>query len=531
MVDFVLDEVVRNEVQEVAMPYKVFLVEDEVMTREGIRDSMPWVDTGYQFCGDAPDGEMALPLIREQQPDVVITDIKMPFMDGLQLSRILHETMPTTKIIILSGHDEFKYAQEAIHVGVTEYLLKPLSAQDLCAVLRKVAQQLDRERAASMQLAALQAHMSDQRTLLRERCILNMIVGNRTSLEIIDECQQLDIDLVAPWYQALLIRADKMVVTQCDLLQQLDTAFAMILNALPNSIWCKHDLLSTVVIMRGARAEHVQHVSQQVAVQLRNQIAAPLGIAVTIGIGQPVERVSAIAQSFAQATADVNATTQTTPTVTRIKPDTAVLQRVLKSGVKGDIAHSLNAYLQPFDGVHSPTRTLTDSMLTDALLTVDTMLHELGAQPELVIPELRTMTVLLEQVTSFDQIRSMISGVLERALDYRDRQTHQQRALIDQARNYIETHYADPDMSLNTVAAVVTLSPSYFSMVFGREVGETFVEFLTNVRMRHAIALLRTTALTSSEIAARVGYQNPRYFHAVFRKATGTSPIEFRRQA
>lgn len=512
------------------MPYKVFLVEDEVMTREGIRDSVAWADTGYQFCGEAPDGEIALPLIREQQPDVVITDIKMPFMDGLQLSRILHETMPETKIIILSGHDEFKYAQEAIHIGVTEYLLKPLSAQDLQAVLSKVGHQLDREHQASRQLATLQARLSDQQALLRERCILNIALGNRTSLDIIEECQQLGIELVAPWYGALLIRADKLVVAQFELVQQFDAALAQALDSLPNNVWCKQDLISTVVILRGDSDEQIQRASQQLALRLREQIAAPLGVSVAVGVGQPVERVSAIAQSFTQATAQVNATSYTLPATDSIKLESAVLQRLLKNGVKADVETSLRAYLQPLAAARSSVRKLAPTIMTDALLPIDTILRELGAQPELVIAELRTITALLEHITSIDQLRSILGSMLERTIDYRDRHTHHQHALIDQARDYIEAHYADPDISLNTVAATVTLSPSYFSMVFGREVGETFVEFLTRIRIKHAMELLRTTALTSSEIAMRVGYQNPRYFHAVFRKATGKSPIEFRRQ-
>ena len=139
------------------MTYKVFLVEDEIVTREGMRDTVDWEAAGYQFCGEAPDGEIALPLIRERRPETVITDIKMPFMDGLQLCRILRETLPATKIIILSGHDEFKYAQEAIQIGVTEYLLKPIVPQDLLAALRKVARQIDEERQTSAHLEALRS--------------------------------------------------------------------------------------------------------------------------------------------------------------------------------------------------------------------------------------------------------------------------------------------------------------------------------------------------------------------------------------
>ena len=113
------------------MSYKIFFVEDEVITREGIRDNVDWQASGFEFCGEAADGEMALPLLRTAQPDVLITDIKMPFMDGLQLTKIVRERMPWVKIVILSGHDEFEYAQEAIKLGVTDYLLKPVTVKKL----------------------------------------------------------------------------------------------------------------------------------------------------------------------------------------------------------------------------------------------------------------------------------------------------------------------------------------------------------------------------------------------------------------
>jgi two-component system response regulator YesN len=118
------------------MLYKVFFVEDEIVTREGIRDHVDWKGHGFEFCGEASDGELALPLLQTIKPDVLITDIRMPFMDGLQLSQIVRDRMPTTKIIILSGHDEFEYAQKAIKLGVSEYLLKPFSVHDLHNVLQ-----------------------------------------------------------------------------------------------------------------------------------------------------------------------------------------------------------------------------------------------------------------------------------------------------------------------------------------------------------------------------------------------------------
>ena len=130
------------------MSYKVFFVEDEIVTREGIRDNVNWTANGFEFCGEASDGEMALPLLQAARPDVLITDIKMPFMDGLQLCKIVRERMPWIKIIILSGHDEFEFAQKAIELGVREYLLKPITVQNIHHSLQKIAAQLDHRDAA-----------------------------------------------------------------------------------------------------------------------------------------------------------------------------------------------------------------------------------------------------------------------------------------------------------------------------------------------------------------------------------------------
>lgn len=124
---------------------KVMIVDDEIGIRENIRNSVQWEKEGFHYCGDAPDGELALPLIEEWAPDILITDIKMPFMNGLELASIIRAQKPHIKIIIMSGHDEFSYAQEAIRLGVTEYCLKPVSATELLQILHEVSQKMDEE--------------------------------------------------------------------------------------------------------------------------------------------------------------------------------------------------------------------------------------------------------------------------------------------------------------------------------------------------------------------------------------------------
>ena len=125
---------------------RVFLVEDEMLIREGIKNSIRWEKEGYEFAGEASDGELALPMVLKEKPDILITDIRMPFMTGLELSRLVKQELPGTKIVIISGYDDFEYAKEAIKVGVTEYLLKPISSAKLLETLQSVSEEIFRER-------------------------------------------------------------------------------------------------------------------------------------------------------------------------------------------------------------------------------------------------------------------------------------------------------------------------------------------------------------------------------------------------
>lgn len=125
---------------------KVFLVEDEVVVREGIKNNIDWAAHGYEFCGEASDGELAFPMIKKMQPDILITDIKMPFMDGLTLSKMVKKEFPWMEIIILTGYQEFEYAKEGIKIGVSRYLSKPISGAELLKEVDAMAEQIREKR-------------------------------------------------------------------------------------------------------------------------------------------------------------------------------------------------------------------------------------------------------------------------------------------------------------------------------------------------------------------------------------------------
>ncbi|WP_159067682.1 response regulator, partial [Paenibacillus ihuae] len=173
---------------------KVMLVDDEILIRESIRECVDWEKEGFIYCGDAPDGELALPLIEQQLPDILITDIKMPFMDGLELSSVVRQRLPQIKIIILSGHNDFQYAQTALRLGVEDYCLKPFSSADLIQLLHAVSVRIDEEQ----RLKRRYAYTPEK--LFADLC--GGLIGTAAAIEAAD---QLELQLTAPYYAVAIL--------------------------------------------------------------------------------------------------------------------------------------------------------------------------------------------------------------------------------------------------------------------------------------------------------------------------------------
>ncbi|MBO4987210.1 MAG: response regulator, partial [Lachnospiraceae bacterium] len=184
---------------------KIFLVEDESIMREGLRDNMPWQQFGYEFVGEAADGENALPLIRKTRPDVLLTDIKMPFMDGLSLSRIVAKEFPNMKIIILSGYDDFEYARQAIQIGVEQYILKPVTRETLKKVLSEVKDKIDSEREKKINMERIQSERREYELMSRRTFFEKVFSGRLSVQEIYTEMEKLSIQLEGPYFNLILV--------------------------------------------------------------------------------------------------------------------------------------------------------------------------------------------------------------------------------------------------------------------------------------------------------------------------------------
>ena len=185
---------------------KVFLVEDEVIIRSGVKKSINWEQEGYEFVGEASDGELAYPMILKEKPDILITDIRMPFMDGLELSRLVKKELPDIKILILSGYDEFEYAKKAIKIGVTEYLLKPISAAKLTEVLNAVAETIRQENEEKNLLETYFAEMRENTERDKMRLFEKLLMGDLSMGEILEAGERFGMNLGASCYKIVLFK-------------------------------------------------------------------------------------------------------------------------------------------------------------------------------------------------------------------------------------------------------------------------------------------------------------------------------------
>ena len=523
------------------MSYKVFFVEDEAITREGIRDNVDWGASGFEFCGEASDGEMALPLLRTTQPDVLITDIKMPFMDGLQLSKIMRERMPWVKIIILSGHDEFEYAQQAIKLGVTDYLLKPITVQNLQAVLQKLSAKLDEESKEREKLRQLQEQAEENRATLRERLLFKLIVGAVSPTEAVENGQALGLNLIGRHYLVVILKIeldDRTEQYEHDEYQQIQSVVVRLIEPDPDIFMLKRDWGDLVLIFKGSTQEYLEEGRDFLLDEIRREVEKTR-YKLTVGTGATKKRIADICQSFVEALAQIQnpahgdepGLNQSLERMELLKVDKSAVENYLYSGSKEGFDKFFDAYILPLGETALKSNLIKNYIFVDVVLAIAKLVNDLGGEVDRVIPELNSIEMIMSNIKTIEQLREQVKKVMSVTLAYRDSQPKgQYKDLIRQTKAYIDSHYTDPELSLNVVAAQANLSASHFSVVFSQEAGQNFKEYLTEIRINKAKELLRMTALRSADIAYQVGYNDPHYFSSVFKKHTGQSPIEFRSQ-
>ena len=521
--------------------YSVFLVEDEVVVREGIRVSIPWESTNYALVGEAPDGEMALSILKDVKPDILVTDIRMPFMDGLALARLVKKAQPWIKIIILSGHDEFQYAREAISIGVEEYLLKPVSAADMLKALDKVAQGIEEEKRKLDSIESLKQQALSTADVLRERWLGNLVTGEVDTADAIEKARAHGIDLISRHYAVMIADFSIDGDDFRELAKANHTVLAYAAHA-AETIAFSPGGDRVVLIVKGPTPEAIEDAVYALAQGLQYETGRNSRCSIAVGIGSAVERVGGIPRSYAEAVRSIKFLSATGRSgIMGINDIHAInesdLMRLgsdpvadkLRYTSRGDVECLVEQYSAMIGDNPAKSGFIGYYLLYDIIVAASAIIRELGGDLRAVFPVPLQQDKLAEIAGSQERFAAETRRIVTAVVECREASGEgRYGGMVLKAKRYIDENFAKPGISLHSVASFVNVSPNHFSTVFSQESGESFIEYLTCVRIDRAKRLLISTQMKSADIAYEVGFNDPHYFSFIFKKNTGMTPRDFR---
>lgn len=517
-------------------------MDDEILTRESIRDCIPWEQEGFHLCADAPDGELALPLIEKHQPDILITDIKMPFMDGLELSRIVKERMPGIKIIILSGHDEFDYACSALRLGVEEYCLKPVGANELLQLLKKVSSVIDKDQLHKDRLLHMEQIATDHVSLQRMNLLSDICSGMISTADVMHQASALGVKLSSNYY--IVATCDYRSLTALsepvhqDVADQAEIGIASLLNGLLLQHF-RRSLAETVWILSGDTSEEALKglsLLRSVVIQLEKT----LGCRIILGCGTVQSRLGGLHASYLAADEEKSYRRLTMINRQELEnngtswSDAVLVDRVrflefLKIGNHSQSEAFISGFASTFRYVNWTSNLYGYYLLNDLTLEAIHTIHEIVKEKETTEEVFRKWQSEIHKVYSWEDACQYLERLMNYLIHQRTESSGRYTSVLDSVKDFIHKNYSHDGLTLQEAAAHVNLSPSHLSKIFSQGTGTTFIEYLTQTRIYSAMELLMTTNARTYEIAFKVGYNDAHYFSNLFKKTTGTTTREFRK--
>ncbi len=520
--------------------YQVFVVEDELLIRQSIRNVIETMPGPFSFCGEASDGEMALSMMQDLMPDIVLTDIRMPFLDGFELIRHAKAMMPWLKIAIISGYGDFESAQKAISLGVDQYLLKPIRPAELIEAIEKMARQIEANKSESVLPKGYD--QDEVQSALVQQFMQQLLFGGQDTGTLLERARSLQLDVVRPCYQVVVYHLGPEEhdyrlsrIAARNLLQQ---------QGLPLFYFNEANQLTVLHY-----AQDPEALSEQVYqfINIFRHELRELCPTVTTVVGNRVQRLSAVCQAYkttadllkkisgvsAGQVVDVNDTVQIAAgVVEQGNPFGDALWQKLQHTSAKDVPQLVDEVLEGPEGGQFNSMLMRYYTLIDLLkVTVQQVTRSTpGVDAKDIATKLSAQHDIFAASGRKETFRQAAIDLLQQAAGSKQeamtgaKYSH----VISRAEKYVAENFCDPNISLISVAKYVGLSSAHFSTVFSQTLGRSFINYLTAMRIERAKELLSTTNMKLANIAMEIGYNEPNYFSHVFRKLEGITPKEYR---
>ncbi len=520
--------------------YQVFVVEDELLIRQSIRNVIENMSGPYTLCGEASDGEMALSMMQDLMPDIVLTDIRMPFLDGFELIRHAKAMMPWLKIVIISGYGDFEFAQKAISLGVDQYLLKPIRPPELTRAIEEMGRRIEADK---QQRSTAHVYDSDEvQYALRQHYMQQLLYGGLHTSTLLERAHALKLDVVSPCYQLVLFSFGPEELDH----HLLQLSVRALLERLDIPLYFFGEANQLTVLCDGRDQETLSEKVYQFIAILRHELRE-LCPTITTVVGHPVQRLSTVCQAYRTAAdllrkvygvslgqvVDVNDAAQIAAEMIELgDPFGPEFQTRLQQSTVSDVPALVDEVLDSPEGNRFNSTLMRYYALIDLLKMTARLVVK--ASPELdtkdIAARLSGEHDIMTASGSLPAFRQAAIALLQQAVALREESLSAMKYshVISRAEKYVAENFCDPNISLISVAKYVGLSSAHFSTVFSQTVGRSFINYLTALRIERAKELLSTTNMKLSNIAMDIGYNEPNYFSHVFRKLEGITPKEYR---
>ena len=526
--------------------YKVILVDDEEEVREAIRKRINWEEIGFTVAGTAENGEEALELAETFEPDVVMTDIQMPFMDGLTLLKRLKEKFPDLRSVIFSGYDDFEYAKEAIRLETEEYILKPVDAEELKAIFTRIKERLDEQLQQRRNVEQLSKYYEDSRPMIKEQLIIGLLEGRELQFDLERYQKDFDLRIESAFYCAGAFRITPMEggketldknLMAVSLKQIVEERFK---DVLPVEVFV---YLDTVCVLARLKSTAQRQVFVDEMDRICKVAHRALSANVSAGIGRTYGNAESIHTSFLEAKDAFHhrifVGENQAICISDVEPSYPIedyvsekqirhIMRQVKVGTRESLESEIRGFI---DKLKRSNINLNQLQIFYAEFMVELLRLSRGHDISIVGTGLGNINTN-EELAGFssmdafaDRLIELTSILWEKISNVRMDTT---KKLAEDAKQYINDHYNESSLSVDEICSHLGVGASYFSAVFKKETGVSFVTYLTQVRMNEAQRLLDTTDEKSYIIAGLVGYEEPNYFSYVFKKHFGISPSKYR---
>jgi two-component system, response regulator YesN len=524
--------------------YRFLMVDDEEIVRRGFETKIDWAGAGFEFLPPCENGRDAMAAIDELLPDVVMTDIHMPHADGISVAAHVMETHPGIVVVILSGYDEFEYAQAAIRNNVFDYVLKPVSSRDLTALLAKIKAKLDADRRSREDESSLRAKADRSGDLERERGLAEFLAGSSGKPSLEEAASILGFAPGSFACAALVACKDTPLNaggTGTELRSRVERALRFARRSAV--VFLSEDKAAALIFESGS--ERCAQTARSMAEALLEERDAPEGgMALRVGLGRAYTQWIDAPRSYSEAEVALAyrlvrdasrpfiyvQAGEEREALAELRSREERLCLGLRTGAVSRVPELAGAYIEALGRPElSPQRVRHEaqalfSRAYDELTGIGVSAAALSTK--LACDYYR----LVESLETHEALSATLSRLSEVAASTLDESSlHEPEWKVLDFKEFIARHFPDKGLSIGKVAEKLSISESYLSKLLRRRLGTSFVDYLSEYRIERAKELLATSDMRSYEVAEAVGYPDARYFASLFKKRTGMTTSEYRR--